>query len=67
MFVGLAVAAALLLPFAAAAKRTGPESEASGAPVVMFPAYFFTTLRVTVHHQTVARSVRAPARSAFSS
>ena len=54
MFVGLAVAAALLLPFAATAKRAGPESEASGAPVVVFPAYFFTTLRVTVHHQTVA-------------
>jgi lecithin-cholesterol acyltransferase len=53
-FVGLAVAAALLLPFTAAAKRAGPESEASGAPVVMFPAYFFTTLRVSVHHQTVA-------------
>jgi lysophospholipase-3 len=23
-------------------------------PVVMFPAYFFTTLRITAHHQTVA-------------
>jgi lecithin-cholesterol acyltransferase len=23
-------------------------------PVVMFPAYFFTTLRIVVHHQTVA-------------
>jgi lecithin-cholesterol acyltransferase len=54
MLVGLAVAAALLLPSSGAAKRAGPESEAAGAPVVMFPAYFFTTLRVTVHHQTVA-------------
>ena len=52
--VGLAVAAALLLPSSGAAKRAGPESEAAGAPVVMFPAYFFTTLKVTVHHQTVA-------------
>jgi lysophospholipase-3 len=34
-------------------------SNASGhararTPVVMFPAYFFTTLKVTVHNQTVA-------------
>ncbi len=49
----LAAPAAAAAP-SGAANRAGPESEASGAPVVMFPAYFFTTLRVTVHNQTVA-------------
>jgi lecithin-cholesterol acyltransferase len=47
---GVLVAAALFV--------TAPASEASPrsarTPVVMFPAYFFTTLRFTVHRQTVA-------------
>jgi lecithin-cholesterol acyltransferase len=53
---GVLVALALLV---GAAPVSG-SLEGSGSPgnprtpVVMFPAYFFTTLRVTVHHQTVA-------------
>jgi hypothetical protein len=35
-------------------------------PLVMFPAYFFTTLSITVHHQTVAPECPPPARSGSS-
>jgi lecithin-cholesterol acyltransferase len=51
--IGIAAAAVLLVPSTAKAslERTGASAR---TPVVMFPAYFFTTLRVTVHHQTVA-------------
>jgi lysophospholipase-3 len=49
--LGIAVAAVLLVP---AAAKAAPERPSGRTPVVMFPAYFFTTLRVTVHHQTVA-------------
>lgn len=50
---GVLVAAAV---FVAAPASGSPEPSPGGArtPVVMFPAYFFTTLRITVHHQTVA-------------
>jgi lecithin-cholesterol acyltransferase len=50
--VGLAAAAALFLPSTANAAVAGPHASAR-VPVVMFPAYFFTTLRVTVHQQNV--------------
>jgi lecithin-cholesterol acyltransferase len=43
----IAVLVALLAPSAA-------KAAASRTPVVMFPAYFFTTLEVTVHQQSVA-------------
>jgi lecithin-cholesterol acyltransferase len=49
---GLAAAAVVLLPPTATARIAGP-SATHRTPVVMFPAYFFTTLRVTVHHQNV--------------
>jgi lecithin-cholesterol acyltransferase len=50
---GVLVAAGLLV--AAPASGSSDASRHGGrTPVVMFPAYFFTTLRVTVHHQTVA-------------
>jgi lecithin-cholesterol acyltransferase len=52
MLVGVAAALALLLPASATAEPTRP-SEGARTPVVMFPAYFFTTLRVTVHQQKV--------------
>jgi lysophospholipase-3 len=43
------VVAAMLLA------ASGASGQARGrTPVVMFPAYFFTTLKVTVHNQTVA-------------
>lgn len=49
------VAAALLVAGAAKGSSEAPAHHGkSRTPVVMFPAYFFTTLRVTVHHQTVA-------------
>jgi lecithin-cholesterol acyltransferase len=47
---GVLVAAALFV--AAPASEASPRS--ARTPVVMFPAYFFTTLRFTVHSQTVA-------------
>jgi lecithin-cholesterol acyltransferase len=49
----LAVAAALFLA-ATANGSTSAHRKSARTPVVMFPAYFFTTLKVTVHHQTVA-------------
>src|SRR3954466_14891377 len=50
---GVLVAAVLLV---AASASASPEHSPAKArtPVVMFPAYFFTTLRITVHHQRVA-------------
>ena len=52
VLVGIAVAAVLFAPSTAKASLERP----SGArtPVVVFPAYFFTTLKITVHQQTVA-------------
>jgi lecithin-cholesterol acyltransferase len=47
---GVLVAAALFVE--APASEASPRS--AHTPVVMFPAYFFTTLRFTVHGQTVA-------------
>jgi lecithin-cholesterol acyltransferase len=47
---GVLVAAALVV--AAPASEASPRS--ARTPVVMFPAYFFTTLKFTVHRQTVA-------------
>jgi lecithin-cholesterol acyltransferase len=50
---GLAVVAALL-PATAGAAVAGPRAPTvHRTPVVMFPAYFFTTLRVMVHQQKV--------------
>jgi lecithin-cholesterol acyltransferase len=51
--VGIAAAAVLFAPSAANAslERQGASTR---TPVVMFPAYFFTTLKVTVHQQTAA-------------
>jgi lysophospholipase-3 len=53
VLIGIAVATVLFAPSKAKASL---ERASAGArtPVVMFPAYFFTTLKVTVHHQTVA-------------
>jgi lecithin-cholesterol acyltransferase len=49
------VAAALLVAGAANGSSEGAAHRGQGrTPVVMFPAYFFTTLRITVHNQTVA-------------
>ena len=45
------VAAALLVAGASGASAHPGNTR---TPIAMFPAYFFTTLRVTVHHQTVA-------------
>src|SRR4029450_13889490 len=50
---GVFVAATLLVS-ATANGSSGKSRERARTPVVMFPAYFFTTLRVTVHHQTLA-------------
>ena len=53
VLIGIAVATVLCAP--ATAKASVERHGASArTPVVMFPAYFFTTLKVTVHHQTVA-------------
>jgi lecithin-cholesterol acyltransferase len=51
--VGIAAAAVLFVPATARASLERP-SATTRTPVVMFPAYFFTTLKVTVHQQTVA-------------
>jgi lecithin-cholesterol acyltransferase len=53
VLVGIAVAMVLFAPATAKASLQRPSAGAR-TPVVMFPAYFFTTLKVTVHHQTVA-------------
>jgi lecithin-cholesterol acyltransferase len=53
VLVGIAVAMVLFAPATAKASLQRPGAGAR-TPVVMFPAYFFTTLKVTVHHQTVA-------------
>jgi lecithin-cholesterol acyltransferase len=53
VLIGIAVATVLFTPAAAKASLERPSAGAR-TPVVMFPAYFFTTLKVTVHHQTVA-------------
>jgi lecithin-cholesterol acyltransferase len=50
---GVLVAAALLVAAPASGSLDASRHRVR-TPVVMFPAYFFTTLRVTVHHQTVA-------------
>jgi lysophospholipase-3 len=50
---GVLVAVALLVAAPASGSRDASRQGAR-TPVVMFPAYFFTTLRVTVHNQTVA-------------
>ncbi|HET8873860.1 MAG TPA: hypothetical protein VFM83_09255 [Gaiellaceae bacterium] len=50
---GVFVAATLLVS-PTANGSPGKSRERARTPVVMFPAYFFTTLRVTAHHQTVA-------------
>jgi len=53
VLVGIAVATVLFGPATANASLERPGSGAR-TPVVLFPAYFFTTLKITVHHQTVA-------------
>jgi lysophospholipase-3 len=53
VLIGIAVATVLFAPATAKASLERPTAGAR-TPVVMFPAYFFTTLKVTVHHQTVA-------------
>jgi len=53
VLIGIAVATVLFAPARAKASLERPSAGAR-TPVVMFPAYFFTTLKVTVHHQTVA-------------
>jgi lysophospholipase-3 len=52
--VGGVFAAATLVVSATANGYSGKSRERARTPVVMFPAYFFTTLRVTAHHQSVA-------------
>jgi lecithin-cholesterol acyltransferase len=51
--IGIAVAAVLFAPSTVKASLARP-SVSARTPVVMFPAYFFTTLKITVHQQTVA-------------
>jgi len=53
VLIGIAVATVLFAPATAKASLERPSAGAR-TPVVMFPAYFFTTLKVTVHQQTVA-------------
>jgi lecithin-cholesterol acyltransferase len=53
VLVGIAAAAVLFAPSTAKASLERPSTSAR-TPVVMFPAYFFTTLKITVHHQTAA-------------
>jgi lecithin-cholesterol acyltransferase len=53
VLMGIAVATVLFAPATAKASLERPSAGAR-TPVVMFPAYFFTTLKVTVHQQTVA-------------
>jgi lecithin-cholesterol acyltransferase len=53
VLVGIAVATVLFAPSTVKASLARP-SVSARTPVVMFPAYFFTTLKVTVHKQTVA-------------
>jgi lecithin-cholesterol acyltransferase len=51
--IGTLVASALLVA-GPAGGTLGPSHRKTRTPVVMFPAYFFTTLKITVHRQTVA-------------
>jgi lecithin-cholesterol acyltransferase len=51
--MGIAAATVLFVPATAKASLGRPSASAR-TPVVVFPAYFFTTLKVTVHQQTVA-------------
>jgi lecithin-cholesterol acyltransferase len=53
VLTGIAVASVLFAPSTAKASLERPSASAR-TPVVMFPAYFFTTLKITVHQQTVA-------------
>lgn len=53
VLIGIAAAAVLFIPATAKASLERP-SATTRTPVVMFPAYFFTTLKITVHQQTVA-------------
>jgi lecithin-cholesterol acyltransferase len=53
VLVGMAVATVLVAPSGAKASLERPRAT-SRTPVVVFPAYFFTTLKITVHQQTVA-------------
>ena len=66
VLVGIAVAAVLFAPSAAKASLERPNASAR-TPVVMFPAYFFTTLKITVHQQTVAPECPSSGSSASSS
>ena len=47
------VAVALLVAVPSGASH-GKPPPSGRTPLVIFPAYFFTKLKVTVHHQTVA-------------
>jgi lecithin-cholesterol acyltransferase len=51
--IGLTMVALLLVPSAASGALERRE-DTGRTPLVVFPAYFFTTLKVTVRHQTVA-------------
>jgi lecithin-cholesterol acyltransferase len=53
VLVGISAAAVLFAPSAAKASLERPSASAR-TPVVMFPAYFFTTLKITAHQQRVA-------------
>ena len=54
-FTGVALAAALLVPAAASGSlNRGGGSDAGRTPVVVFPAFHFTKLEVTVRNQVVA-------------
>jgi lecithin-cholesterol acyltransferase len=53
VLVGIAQPAVSFAPSTAKASLERPSASAR-TPVVMFPAYFFTTLKITVHQQTVA-------------
>jgi lecithin-cholesterol acyltransferase len=58
---GVLAAVALLLALPSSASKGPPHG--GRTPLVMFPAYFFTTLSITVHHQTVAPE--CPASGSF--
>jgi lecithin-cholesterol acyltransferase len=63
VLIGIAAAAVLFVPSTAKASLERPSASAR-TPVVMFPAYFFTTLKFTVHQQTVAPECPSSALSA---
>jgi hypothetical protein len=63
VLTGIAIASVLFAPSTAKASLERPSASAR-TPVVMFPAYFFTTLKLTGTSRPWRPSARAPAPSA---